>query len=82
MIYEEYVSEKKIKDVNEEEEKREIIVNIIKTKIESFLHPSLNHLMLIYMIKLGQIYIFYITSYLILSIKFSIIFLSFAFFIK
>lgn len=34
MIYEEYVSEKKIKDVNEEEEKREIIVNIIKTKIE------------------------------------------------
>lgn len=34
MIYEEYVSEKKIKDVNEEEEKREIIVSIVKTKIE------------------------------------------------
>jgi siroheme synthase (precorrin-2 oxidase/ferrochelatase) len=34
MRFEEYVSEKKIKDSNEEEEKKEIIVSIIKTKME------------------------------------------------
>ncbi len=34
MRFEEYVSEKKIKDSNEEEEKREIIVSIIRTKME------------------------------------------------
>lgn len=34
MRFEEYVSEKKIKDANEEEEKREIIVSIIRTKME------------------------------------------------
>ncbi len=34
MRFEEYVSEKKIKDSDEEEEKREIIVSIIRTKME------------------------------------------------
>lgn len=34
MRFEEYVSEKKIKDSNEEEEKKEIIVSIIRTKME------------------------------------------------
>ena len=34
MHYEEYITEKKIIDKNEEEEKQEIILSIIKTKIE------------------------------------------------
>lgn len=34
MRFEEYVSEKKIKDSNEEKEKKEIIVSIIRTKME------------------------------------------------
>lgn len=34
MYYEEYVREKKIKDLSEEEEKKDIIVSIIKTKME------------------------------------------------
>lgn len=36
----------------------------------------------IYILLVGQIYVFYIASYFILSTKFTIIFLSFAFFIK